>query len=602
MIGMFSAPMFRGYGRTTATLALVFAVAVGALGCRRKTLVVMADAGGIGGGGGGAGGVMGIGGAGAGAAGAGGAVTHDGGAGSNGGAGTGGGAGSSGGGGTDGGAGAGGSGPSAACGIPGTSQLPRLTNRQYDRTVRDLLGVTAVGAFGGLPPSAVLAPDQPGDITMKAWDGYVAASEAIAAQVMADPILRRRFMACEPTGDGNACLKETIIAFGRRAFRRPLRPDEMARFEKIVSNRAMITATGAATEVGAVLLQTFLVSPSFLQRSEIADAPDGQGRFVLSPYEVASRLSFLLWGSTPDEELDRAADAGTLVIPEQIRAQAKRMVRDARAREVVAAFHRTYLGAAIDAETERLVDVVAFDGNGSFQDLFATTRAFVNRDTAPLYGLAPSGFGPSLQEVTLDANQRPGILTRVGFLSAYAHANRTAPILRGAFISNAILGLDLTAPQGSSGSGPDAGALPTNRARAEAQTAAPVCAACHRTFINPPGFVLEAYDAAGRWQTTEADTGAPIDTAADVFIDGAAVAVRDPADLMARLAASRDAQRTYARRWVAYAYGRDGDPRDACVVEALATDIHQVRLPILDVLVGLTQPESFRVRAREATP
>ena len=506
--------------------------------------------------------------------------------------------------------------------------MPRLTNQQYDRTVRDLLGVTAVTRFNGLPPSSMLAPDQAGSLTAQAWDQYFLASEAIAAQVMADTNLRKNFMACEPTGDGTDCLRATIIAFGRRAFRRPLTATDVARFEKIVSNRAMLTATGTATEVAEVLLQTFLVSPSFIQRSELANTSDGQGHFVLSSHEVASRLSYMLWDSTPDATLDQAADAGQLVTFAQIRAEAQRMIRDAsgKAHDVVLAFHRAYLRAgpgtawttatrdpvrfpafnpavvtAMNAEMDRLLDTVAFADNGSFQDLFATTRAFVNKDTAPLYGLDPTRYSTPLVEATLDATQRPGILTRVGFLIAYAYPDRTAPILRGAFVNSAIQGLDLPPHPSGPLPSPPAG-LPTNRAREEALTSPAVCAACHQTYVNPPGFVLEAYDAIGRWQTTEADTGAPINMVADVRIDGAAVTVRNPAELMARLAASTDAQRTYARRWVAYAYGRDAHPLDACVVDRLAADIRQTRFPIVDLLVELTQSESFRVRVRDETP
>jgi len=569
---MVSSPLVRGHARVLTALLLAVALASGALACRRRAITAGPDSGVIGGSGGGL-----PAGTGGGSAGAGGNSTNDGGAG----------------------AGAGGS-AFMGCGIPATSQLPRLTNQQYDRTVRDLLGVATVGALGGRPPSSVLAPDQSGDLTAKAWDGYVAAGEAIAAQVIADPVLRKRFMVCDPTGDGTACLHDTIVAFGRRAFRRPLTSDEIARFDRIVARRATITTTGAATEVAEVLLQTFLASPSFLQRAEIAETPDGQGRFVLSPYEVASRLSFMLWGSTPDPELDRAADAGQLATVEQLRAQATRMIRDERAHEVVAAFHRAYLGAGADAETERLVDTIAFRDDGAFEDLFTTVRGFVNKDTAPRYGLDPAGYGSTLEEVTLDASQRPGILTRVAFLSAYAHPDRTAPMLRGAFISKNILGLDVAGHAGSTPAVPDVIGVATNRARAEAQTAAQACDPCHGKYVNPPGFALEAYDAAGRWQTSEADTGAAIDTAAQVFIDGAPVAVRDPGDLMRKLAGSRDAQRTYAQRWVASGYGRDANAVDACVVDALAADIRKSGFPILDLLIELTQPDSFRLRAKEA--
>ena len=624
-----------------AALALAVGLAIGAFGCKRNALddddAGVTGAAGAGGGGvpagsGGAGagvagaGPAGVAGAGSGVAGAGprgagAGVTGSGAAGTSGVAGAGSGVA---------GAGAGGSGTTATCGIPATSQIPRLTNQQYDRTVRDLLGVTAVTRFSGLPPSSRLAPDQPGSLTALAWDQYFFASEAIAAQVMADANLRKNFMACEPTGDGTTCLKDTIIAFGRRAFRRPLTTTEVARFEKIVSNRAMLTATGAATEVAEVLLSAFLASPSFLQRSELANTSDGGGHFVLSSHEVASRLSYMLWDSTPDAALDRAADAGELATFAQIRAQAQRMISDTsgKARDVVMAFHRAYLRAgagtawttatrdatrfpafspavvtAMNAETDRLVDTVAFVDKGSFQDLLLTRRAFVNRDTAPLYGLDLSMFGTiGLTEATLDAKQRPGILTRVGFLIAYGHQTSTAPILRGAFIANAILGQDVPAEPGGLTIPPDVSGLPTNRARAEALTSAPVCAACHKTYLNPPGFVMEAYDALGRWQTKEADTGAPIDTVADLSIDGAAVTVRDPGELMTKLAASKGAQRTYARRWVAYAYGRDRNPLDDCVVERLASDISQTGFPIVDLLVELTQSESFRVRVRDETP
>jgi hypothetical protein len=632
---MFSSSMFRSHGWTAVMLALAFGFATGALACSRKALEGE-DAGspaGIGGGGGGGAGVpAGSGGGGAGPAGVAGAgpvgVAGAGPAGVAGFTGAGGaGTGVGGSVGPAGAAGAGGSGTTATCGIPATSQVPRLTNQQYDRTVRDLLGVTGVAAFGGRPPSAMLAPDQAGSLTGQAWDMYVFTSEKIAAQVIADPNLRKNFMACEPTGDGSACLKETIIAFGRRAFRRPLTATDVARFEKIVSNRAMFTATGAATEVAEVLLTTFLVSPSFLQRSELANTSDGLGHFVLSSHEVASRLSFMLWDSTPDAALDQAADAGQLATFAQIRAQAQRMIRDGKARDVVLAFHRAYLRAgpgtawttptrdpvrfpvfndavvaAMNAETERLVGAVAFDANGSFQDLFATTLAFVNKDTAPLYGLDPISYGSALTEVRLDAKQRPGILTRVGFLIAYAHRDSTAPMLRGAFITNAILGMDVPGDPGSNTLPPDVSGLPTNRARAEALTAPAPCGTCHRTYINPPGFVLEAYDALGRWQTAEADTGAAINTVADVSIDGAPVTVRDPGELMAKLAASQSAQRTYARRWVAHAYGRDSHPLDTCVVDRLAADIRQTGFPITDLLVELTQSESFRVRVRDETP
>ncbi|WP_437680913.1 DUF1592 domain-containing protein [Sorangium sp. So ce131] len=522
--------------------------------------------------------------------------------------------------------GAPGGGTECTSGLASTSQIRRLTNAQYDRTIRDLLGVTALTASGNVAPSTLLATDQAGSLTDLGWSAYRSVAEMIAAQVMADPALKRKFLKCTPSGDGAACLHDTILEFGRRAFRRPLTQAEVARFDAIVAKGPQITPSGAPEEVAEALLYMFLISPSFIQRAEITETSDGAGRFVLSSHEVASRLSYMLWGTIPDEALDQAADQGQLSTPEQILAQAQRMLDDPRARQMVAAFHRYYLELGADTrwdsaqrdtalfpvfdrslipimaeETERFFDHVVFARGGTFQELFLSPIAFVNAATAPLYGLNPAEFGSDLQEVKLDATQRPGFLTRVGFLNAYSSYNRTSPILRGVFITKDVLGIDPgTPPPGALETPlPEGADLDTNRKRVDAQTAGASCAGCHHTYINPPGFVMEAYDAVGRWQTHEASTGAPIDTVADVRIDGEPVKVASPADLMARLAASPNAQRRYAQKWVSYAYERDGHPLDSCTVNDLAERITAGGYTVLDLVTDLTQSPSFRTRAVE---
>jgi hypothetical protein len=513
--------------------------------------------------------------------------------------------------------------PECTPGIPSTSQIPRLTNRQYDRAVRDLLEVTALTS-SGTAPSALLAADHGGGLTDSGWAGYLAAGEAIAQQVMADPGRRGRFLACPADDADTACLHDSVVAFGRRAFRRPLTTEELARFDAIVAQGAEITPTGAPLEVAEVLLNTILVSPSFLQRSEISGAPNDDGSFVLSPYEIASRLSFMLWGSTPDPILEQAADAGELTTPEQIHAQAERLLADPRAREPVAAFHRAYVRdtpngrwyqgkdpvrfptfddaalAAMRRESELFFEHLIFEQRGSFADFFTSPLGFVNATTAALYGLDPAGLGDELELVTLDAVQRPGFLTRVGFLSAFSYHDRTAPILRGAFITNDVLGLEVGPPTPEAVAAPvPSGDFETNRELTEARTAGGACSGCHTSYLNPPGFVLEAYDAVGAWQEVEADTGAPIDTKADVYIDGELVAVTAPADLMQRLAVSRDARHEYARRWVSFAYERDSHVLDSCTARDLGERLTDNGYTVLDLLVDLTQTESFRARVKD---
>ncbi|WP_438038048.1 DUF1592 domain-containing protein [Sorangium sp. So ce128] len=521
-----------------------------------------------------------------------------------------------------------GPGASGECkpGIAPTSQIRRLTNAQYDRTVRDLLGVTALTASGNVAPSTLLATDQAGSLTDLGWSAYRAVAEMVAAQVMADPALKKNFLKCTPSGDGAACLHDTILEFGRRAFRRPLTDAEVARFDAIVAKGPEITESGAPEEVAEALLFMFLISPTFIQRAEITETPGGAAGFALSNHEVASRLSYMLWGTIPDEALNQAADQGQLSTAEQVLAQAQRMLDDPRARQMVAAFHRYYLelgpntrwdSAQRDTtmfpmfdralipimaeETERFFDHLVFTRDGTFQEFLLSPVAFVNAATAPLYGLDPAQFGADLEEVSLDPTQRPGFLTRVGFLNAYSSYNRTSPILRGVFITKDVLGIDPgTPPPGALETPlPEGDDLDTNRKRVDAQTAGATCAACHHNTINPPGFVMEAYDAMGSWQTQEALTGALIDTVADVRIDGQPVRVTSPADLMAKLAVSPNAQRQYAQKWVSYAYERDGHPLDSCTVRDVSTKITAGGYTVLNLVTDLTQSPSFRTRAVE---
>jgi len=512
-------------------------------------------------------------------------------------------------------------------GVPTTSQIPRLTNAEYDRTIRDLLGVTALTASAGSTPSNLLATDQGGGLTDVGWAAYKTVGDEIATQVLGDATLKAKFMSCDPSA--GTCLHDTAVSFGRKAFRRPLTTDEIAAFDTVIAAGKDVTPTGAPAEVAQMLLYTFLVSPSFLMREELQDTSDGAGHNTLSPYEVASRLSFTLWGSTPDDTLNQAADSGQLTTPAQILTQAQRMLMDPRARDMIQSFHRYYmlmgtntrwdntnhdstafpafstsLVPTLQQETELFFDDIVFLKGGSFQDLLTSSTAFVNAATAPFYGLDPSKFGATLTETTLDAT-RPGFLTRLGFLNAYSHYSSTSPILRGAFITKQVLGIQIGAPP----PGAEQTALPaasdmldTNRKRYDAMTSDQACIGCHHPFINPPGFALEAFNAVGSWQTMEADTKATIDTTADINLDDSGtntVHVTGPADLMAAIASAPGAKVQYASKWVSYAYERESDPGDACTVQQLAAKMTSNGYTVMNLLADLTQTLSFRVRVAD---
>jgi hypothetical protein len=505
-------------------------------------------------------------------------------------------------------------------GIPTTTQIPRLLNRQYENVVRDLLGVTALDAA---PVSAALVGDFTGPMTAPAWQQYQRAAEKIAVEVMAGPN-RSKFISCDPAAAG--CLKTTIETFGRKAFRRALKPEEVASFETL----SKTTPAGTPEQVAEATLHAFLVSPSFLLLPEINIETEGAA-IKLSQQELATRLSFLLWGSVPDDILNAAADGGQLQTKEQILAQAQRMIQvREKTGPLVAAFHSEwaqmnngsshwfkidhdpakYPGYAAAAKTtyqkelQSFFEEVAFT-NGSFQELFLSNVAFVNKDNAAIYGLDPAQYGTELAKVALDsaATPRPGFLTRAGFLSSYANYDASSPILRGAFIA-AMLNISPGAPIAGAVDTKVDGTFSTQRAYVEALTEKmQPCQGCHSVF-NPPGYVLENYDGIGKWQTTDLRGGAidaSVTTAAVDFGDGVAKEISSPLQLMQEIAKMPKAQELYARAWVAYAFGRSANANDQCVVDQMKTNLTGAGYSILNLLGDLTQADSFRLRVR-ATP
>ncbi len=529
---------------------------------------------------------------------------------------------------TGGSAGVGAAGTGAATcvpGIPTSSQIPRLLNRQYDAAVRDLLGITTL--TDGKLPSDELYPDFDGPLNTDAWRFYQDVGAKIAAQVMAGAN-KAMFINCDPAAAG--CLTNTIKDFGRKAFRRPLTPDEEASFARL----GALTPAGTPAEVAEATLYAFLVSPSFLQITELTQEQEA-GAIKLSQYEVAARLSFLLWGSVPDDALNVAADSNQLTTKEQILAQAERMiaVREKTA-PLIAGFHRSYLEmdnadahwwkvdhdktkyplyAGEDVKTtyaEELDDFfedVAFSG-GTFKDLFLSSVAYVNNATAALYGLDPAAYGPTLTRVELDPATRPGFLTRLGFLSSYSHYDSSSPILRGAFITVNIIGVNPGAPDPNFFlTPPPEGTYNTERAYTEALTDQPNCRGCHIPYVNPPGFALENFDSIGAWQTVDprangdAVAGA-IDTTVDVtFSEGNTKTVNGPLELMQGIVETPAAKRIYAEKWVTFATGRLPNANDACTVDMLDINLSTDGYTVLNLLADLTQADSFRLRVR-ATP
>jgi hypothetical protein len=515
-----------------------------------------------------------------------------------------------------------GPGAPATCtpGVAATSQIPRLLNRQYEAVARDLLGVTGLGS-DNKPVAQLLVGDSDGPMTPDAWRIYQDVGAQLAHAVMIGPS-RAKFIDCEPAAAG--CLDKTIRAFGRKAFRRPLTDADVARFSKL----AQTMPQGTPEEVAETTLLAFLISPSFLLMPELTSTPDAQG-LRLSSHEVATRLSFLLWGSIPDDMLNAAADADQLQTSPQILAQAQRMiaVRD-KSGPLIAAFHRNWVQMdsgsghwwkldhdkkiyplysaeakpSWQAELDAFFQEVAFSG-GAFKDLLLSNVAFVNKHNAAIYGLDPAIYGDELVKVQLEAAQRPGFMTRVGFLSSYAGYDATSPILRGAFLATYMLGINPGPPLPGATMMTVSGNFKTQREYVEALTKPAACQGCH-VIINPLGFAMEHYDGIGKWQTMDPRGGvidASVTNATVMLGDGRSAPVSSPVELMQQIADTPKSKQLYARAWVAYAFGREPNANDQCVVDHVNMKLAQNNYTILNLLADLTQADSFRLRAR-ATP
>jgi hypothetical protein len=503
-------------------------------------------------------------------------------------------------------------------GVPATSQLPRLTRAEYDKTTRDLLGLD-------VQPSSMLAPDTLGAVDQRAWDGFQAAADSLATQVMASTTAKAKVLPC--TTDSMTCIQQFVTAFGQKAFRRPLTTAEATRFTNIYANRATLTQSGTFDQAVQAIVKAFLMSPSFLTKAELSEAaPDGSGNFQLNSWEMASRLSYTLWGTMPDDTLFTAAQNNKLIAQTDVLAQAQRMLLDPKARVKAADFHTAYalqgdatrwseaahdpqlfpaftaaMVPELTTEAQKFFDYVTFDLKGSFQDLLTKPVAFINKDLAPVYGLSASGFTTDYTLTNLDQTQRAGVFTHAGFLGSYSSYNRTSPILRGAFLEKQVLCRQIPAPPPGAASTalPATADLDTNRKQVTAQTASGDCAGCHANIVNPAGFALEAYDSIGTWQTKEKSTGVAIDSTADVMIGSNTVHVTGPVDLMTAIANSPEGQSCYAQRLVTFSYERELTNQDVCTVQMMAGKMAQPGYTIVGMLTDLTQTQSFRYRAKE---
>jgi hypothetical protein len=423
----------------------------------------------------------------------------------------------------------------------GAFVLRRLSNREYNHVVADLLGDTTrpaddfpdddVGTGGFVSPTNVAT------LNAQHYEetAGVLAEAALAANKLSIPCTSPASTAAETT-----CAQNFINQFGKLAFRRPVLAAELTGLSSLFT-----TARGLGFDFKSSIAQVskaILQAPGFLYHWEIGPSKGTpqNGVVALTAYQVASRLSFFLLETMPDAPLLAAADAGQLSSPEQIQAQAERLLADPKAQNTMENFHVQWLFLENlanlqkdptsyplfgDAVRQALVpelksftaSVILNSADGTLKSLLTAPYAFVNSATAPIYGATASGT--TLTRTNLDTSQRAGLLTQGAFLASRAGTVESNPTYRGVAIFKQLLCGSVPAPPANV---PDVQAPAPNlttRQRYEAHDTNPCASGCHTKF-DPYGFAFESYDGIGAYRSM--DHGQAVNSAGTATTPGGA--------------------------------------------------------------------------------
>jgi hypothetical protein len=499
----------------------------------------------------------------------------------------------------------------------GPAVFRRLTLFEYRNTIRDLLGIerpatevpvdTASGR-SGYP--------QGGSVSWIGARTLLEDAEELARRAVATDGL----LPCQPSPEAEAeqqqCAERFVNAFGRRAYRRALTGAESRALLDLYREQRAVEGH-QFTDAIRVMVTAMLMSPRLLYHWETTPGPAPlDGALVrLSGDEIASRLSYLLWASMPDQALFAAADAGKLAEPSEIARQVRRMLADPRASDGIAEFfvqwldlsqvpelnknkkrYKTYspaLAGSMLEEIRQLAVSVVLKGDGRLDTLLTSPAASVDEKLAGLYDVEVAP-GAERAEVKLDPEERSGILTRAGFLAAHATYDDSHPIRRGVAIAQRVLCIDLPSPpENVPPPKPPAEGLSTRERFAE-HSHNPCATVCHDLF-DPLGLAFENYDGIGAYR--DEDGGKPVDASGDFTADGVYTKFANAVELIKFLSRSRNVHDCMAQQWLRYALRRRETKADegslAQVQESFARTSD-----LRELLVGLATTPSFTRRAR----
>ena len=430
---------------------------------------------------------------------------------------------------------------------------------------------------------------------------------------------RQRIFTCRPTtpAEERPCARQIVATLGRGAYRRALSSAELDRlmpfFEKNAAKEGFEGGIRAAVEA-------ILASPYFIFRLERETVRAG-GSYRIADQDLASRLSFFLWGTPPDDELLDAAARGELSKAGGLERHARRMLADPRAEALGTRFAYQWLrlqdvekvrpdpnfypnfdenlAAAMRTETELFFNSLVREDR-SLLDLYRADYTFVNERLARHYGM-PDVAGRHFRKVTYPDDTRRGILGHGSVLVQTSLANRTSPVLRGKWVMEVLLGTpppppppDIPALEETADA--KGGKLITTRERMEMHRANPACSSCHK-FMDPIGLALDNFDVTAKWRVRE--NGAPLDTRGD-FYDGTPVST--PGELStALLKRPTPLVRTFTENLLAYALGRRVEYFDQPTIRAITRAAEAADYRMSAFVLGVIKSDAFRLKRADAT-
>lgn len=496
------------------------------------------------------------------------------------------------------------------------SMSRRMSQAELDNTLADLIGDLTRPARSFLNEDEHTPFDNDYGLQLVSRT-YVESMEVmaidVATRLVDDPTRRDLIVPCAPTGPGDeACFRQFVEEFGRLALRRPLTTEEVD---------AYLTLQSYATEDNPVVdndfhtavklvVQAIIQDPEFLYRLEVGTPTTEAGVFQLDDYEIASRISYLLWGSTPDDALLADADAGLLRDPQTRLASIERALQDGRTRDQLHRYHAMWLGyrgipheqTLVDAfqrETNALIDRVIFEERSSYTELFSASETYVDDYLADHYGYDRPAGGEGWVAYGSD---RAGILSHGSVLAAFSKFTDTSPTQRGIFISERLQCVPIPTPpptvdaDNPPGNPDDPTACKEERYLAHQEIES--CAGCH-SLMDPIGMGLENYDIGGVFRAT--DEGKP-----DCTITGQGElpgvgAFSGPRELSERLLESGQLERCVAEQYLTYASGRTLEPDETPVIDHLFDAFTEEGLDFQAMMMRYTADELFGFRREPGT-